>query len=74
MGKRREITEHADNRPRIFLDQFLRDGQPFGRWKRHPSAAGHVELTVPLALQAALASIDHQPAVIIWLGAEKVEI
>jgi hypothetical protein len=71
---KRKISGNADERPRIWLDQCLRAGRMVGRWRRHPAAAGHVELTVPLALQAALASIDMQPAVIVWEGVERIEL
>jgi hypothetical protein len=72
VARRPHPISAADNRPRIYLKQRLVDGHTVGWWGSKPPehCVGRFEITVPLALSAALASVEHVEAVIIWLGKE----
>lgn len=54
----------CDARPRVFIEPN-RDGQSC-TWKRHPAARGEFAATAGAALDAALATIGREPAVIIY--------
>lgn len=54
----------CDLRPRIHIEPN-RDGKSCV-WKRHPTARGEFAESPGAALDAALASIGHEAAVIIW--------
>lgn len=56
--------DNCDQRPRILIDAN-RDGQS-ATWRRHPASKGELAATPGAALDAALAEIGGEDAVIIY--------